>query len=875
MMIIDAAVRRIVASALVAVGVFVAGCHAYWHLGAAALPALDLPTIVVTGVLPGADPETMASTVATPLERRLGRLAGVTEISSVSNYSFTQITIQFAASRNIDGASTDVEAAINAAGSELPADMPSHPTYKRVNPAMAPVILIAMTSATLPLGSVYDFADSVVRQKLSEVEGVANVQIVGAAKSSVRIRVNAEALGSAGLSLDDVRAAVVRTSLRRPLGSLDGQQQWAVVAANDQLTRAADYRPLIVANRDGAVVRLSDVATVVDDVANNRVDARYNGRPALFALIQRKDGANIVDTIQRVRAELPNIRHWMPPSIDMEVVIDRADEIEATLADAQRMFAVTAGLVVALVLLFLGNVRAMLISVASIPISFAGTFVVMRALGYSLDTISLLGLTLAVAFVVDDAIVMVENIVRLQHGGYRMMAAALTGARQITFTIASITLSLVAAFAPFFLISGIIGALFREFAVTLCTAIVISAIVSLTLTPALCARFLHRRVEEPQRFLERFSQRLSAALNAAYVRALRGALRHQQSVLVLTIVIATLTMVLFGTVRRGFLPTQESGVIAGVIEGAPDTSFVAMRDQQQEISARILADPAVQSISSMVGSADGSSSLRIGQFFIALRPYGTRDNVRVVIGRLRQALAQLAGSNVYMVPIEDINVGGRRAKGQYQFTLLGDNGAQLERAAAVVLDRLTMLPELKDVGSDHEGRGLQIGLDIDRDKAGRIGLSPLDIDQTLYDAFGQRQIATIYGDSDQYQVVLEINAIDRLETETLQHVHLRTPDGSQVALRAIATMAADVSPLTVTHQGEFPAITLTFNLAPGIVLGQATKRIEFGGITARPAKHNSRQLRGPGAGFQLVFGPRAIPVVGRLVYGLRRAGYSL
>ena len=826
MSITEAAVRRIVASSLLALGMFLLGCLSYWQLVVATLPAIDLPTIIVTAALPGANAETMAATVATPLERRLGRLAAVTEISSVSSYGNTQITIQFSYGRDVDGAAIDVQSAINAASNELPKEMPSRPVYKKINPVIAPIILIAVTSDALPLGTLYDFADTVIRQKLSEVDGVANVTIQGATRSAIRIRVNSERLASLGLGLDDVRRAISSASMRRPIGSLQNERQWETLIVNDQLESADEYKSLIIAAPNGVPVRLGDIATVIEDVADDRIDGRYNGNPALFVFVQRKSGANIVDTVERVRKELPGIRRWLPPTVNLNLVIDRADEIKATLYDAKRLFVLTTSLVIVLVLAFLRNIRATLIASLSIPISLAGTFLVMRLLGYSLDLISLLGLMLAIGFVVDDAIVMIENTIRLREEGHRIVEATLISARQISFTILSITISLVAAFAPFFFFAGVIGALLREFAVTLCTAIVTSAIVSLTLTPALCACFLREPVPGVFTRVAELGARLSAGLVGLYGRTLRHVLSYQRSMLTLTIALTVANVVLFGIVPRGFLPTQDSGAIFGITEGAPDVSFATMSAQQREISARIMADPAVEGVSALVGASGSITGIRTGRFFITLKPFGTRENVNNVIARLRQTLADLPGTSTYMVPIEDINVGAREGKGQYQYTLQGENWPELERSASLALERLRTLPELKDVGADHEARGLQVTLQIDLDKAAKLGISPQVIDDTLYSAFGQRQISLIYDAAEQHQVILDIKSRGRLEVDSLQQVYIKAPDGSQIPLRAIATLVEDPSPLTIPHQSEFPAITLTFNLASGVALGQAVSKIQ-------------------------------------------------
>jgi len=818
MSFIDLAVRRIVACILLASGIVILGFYSYRHLVVATWPAIDLPTIVVSASLPGASPETMASTVATPLERRLGRLANVTEISSSSSIGLTQIIIQFSYGRDIDGAANDVQSAISAALSELPKEMPQRPIYKKVNPSVAPVVLIAMTSEAMPLRDLYGYADTVVRQRLSEIGGVGTIAIQGASRASIRISVDPAMLSSVGLGFDDIRAAVQQSSLLRPVGSVDGGRQTVTLAVDDQMGTAEAFGSLILGTSKGAPLRLSDVAEIKEGVSDTRVEGRYNGRPAVFVFVIRKAGSNIVQTVEQVKNALPAVKRWLPASIDLHMVIDRADEIKGTLNDFKELLVITMVLVVVLVFLFLRDISATLIACVSIPVSLCGTFCVLHVMGYGLDVISLLALMLATGFVVDDAVVVIENISTFRQG--RSSEEAVTLAiRQIGFTIVAITLSLVAAFAPFFFFAGVIGILLREFAVALCSAILISGVVSLTLTPALCRRFLGSGNDRPGN-----GSSIGDRLKSAYERSLRVALNHPRSVLALTVAVTVGTVVLFFVVPKGFLPAQDSGAIYGITEGAPDVSFAAMAEEQREISRRLLQDKDVRDVSMLVGGGT-TSGIRTARFFVTLKPPEARDNARVVIARLKNALATMPSSSTYIVPIEDINIGAREGKGQYQYTLRGDDWQSLQSASRAVQDRLRQLPGLKDVGSDFEAGGLQIDLSIDRERAAKLGVTPRSLDEALFSAFGQRQIALLYTSLEQQQVILEMNAPADPQLNNLDRVYLKAADGSQIPLRVVSSISETPVSLVVNHHGEFPAITITFNL-DGIALSQAVRSIE-------------------------------------------------
>lgn len=835
MKIIDLAIQRVVACTLLAMATILLGIFAYRHLVVATWPAIDLPTIVVTAVLPGASPETMAATVATPLERRLGRLAGVTEISSSSTASNTQIIVQFSYGRDIDGAANDVQSAISAASAELPKEMPQRPIYKKVNPSVAPVMLIAVTSSVIPLRDLYGYADTIVRQRLVEIDGVGNIFLQGASRASIRISPDPEAISSLGLGFDDVRSAVQAATMRRPVGSLDGNRQTSSLNIDDQLYTAESYSSLIIRTSDGAPLRLSDVAHVQEDIADNRVSGRYNGRPAIFVFVQRKAGSNIVQTVEHVKAALPAVQRWLPEAVDLDLVIDRAEEINGTLDDFKLLLVITLALVLVLVFVFLRDITATIIACIAIPVSLCGTFVVLHMAGYGLDVISLLALMLATGFVVDDAVVVVENIHRFRQGR-ALKEAVVLAAHHIGFTIVAITLSLVAAFAPFFFFAGIVGTLLREFAVTLCSAILISGFVSLTLTPALCARFLQNSTCGESRNRDR----LSDALRVRYLRSLLAVMRYPRTMLAVTIGMVLATAVLFAVVPKGFLPTQDSGAIFGITDGSPDISFAAMHDQQSEITRRLMADKDVRDVSMLVGGG-GTSGMRTARFFVTLKPSGERDNVRVVIGRLREVLGTMPSASTFLVPIEDINVGAREGKGQYQYTLRGESWGQLQTAARTVLERLRTMPRIKDVGSDYELGSLQLNLSLDRDKAARLGITPKSFNEALFSAFGQRQIALIYTSLEQQQVIMEMSSPALLEQSSLDRIYLKAADGSQVPLRAIAIATEVPTSLAITHQGEFPAITISFNLADGVALGQAVSDIEreISGIALGPGVRTS------------------------------------
>jgi hydrophobe/amphiphile efflux-1 (HAE1) family protein len=819
---------RPVAAVLGAIALIFGGILSYLSLPIAELPGIDLPTIVITGLLPGASPETMASAVATPIEKRVGLIAGLTELTSSNVAGATTIVLQFGPEREIVGALSDVQSAVNAAGSDLPKDMPGPPTIVKFNPALAPVIFLAATSESLPPGEVYENIDRIIAQPLAQLEGVSKVVIQGGQKTAVRIKVDPSRLASLGLGLNDVRIAIAAANGGGALGAIESGEKSFTLAADDQVFRAAFYKPLIITSRGDAVVRLSDVADVTDDVADERVAGWFNNRRALFVLVQREAGANIVATAERVNAMLPQLLRWLPPSIKVSVVADRTYKIKETIIESWKTMLVTSICVVGMIFLTLRDWRASIVPTVAIPISLLGTFIVMDWLDYSIDTISLTALTVCVGFVVDDAIVMIENIARFREAGFSRMEATIRGAREISFTIISITVSLVAALLPLILVPGVIGQFLREFSVTLCAAIVISGIVSLTLTPVMCANFLslHQPTGDglSRNWFLNLCERFGHWTYRVYERTLSLALTYSGTVLLTAIILTGVTVYLYIKVPKGFLPTQDTGIISGVTEGGQDLSFNAMCDRQLAVSRVVLQDTAVESVTSYIGTSTGTAA-GTGRLFITLKPRAERDSMPEVIERLRAPLAALTGISTYLRSIDDVGVGAREGKGRFQFTLQADDWNSLERFYPRALETLKNLPQLRDVSSDQRSKGLQVMLRMDRDRASLLNVSARSIDDALYDSFGQRQIATVMRDFDQFQVVMEVGAVDRSDPTSLDRMFVRSDDGAQVPLRTVTTRENGTTALSIAHQGQFPAVTIAFNLAPGAALSEAVASI--------------------------------------------------
>ncbi|MBI4291568.1 MAG: multidrug efflux RND transporter permease subunit [Betaproteobacteria bacterium] len=822
-------IARPVATTLLTLGIALAGAVAFRLLPVSPLPQVDYPTISVSAQLPGASPETMAATVATPLERALGRIAGVTEMTSSSSLGSTRVVLQFDLDRDIDGAARDVQAAINAARNLLPTGLPNNPTYRKVNPADAPIMILALTSETMTQGQMYDAASTVLAQKFAQVKGIGQVSVGGSALPAVRVELNPAALYKYGIGFEQVRNAIVATNANRPKGVVeDGERQWQILA-NDQAKKAAEYLPLIVAYRNGAAVRLADVAEeVVDSVQDLRNAGSSNGKPSVLVILNRQPNANIIETADRVRELLPLMRASIPSAIELSVAMDRTPTIRASLREVERTLLIATVLVIGVVFLFLRNVRATLIPSVAVPVSLIGTFGVMYLLGYSLNNLSLMALTIATGFVVDDAIVVLENVSRHIERGMAPLKAAVQGAREVGFTVLSMSLSLVAVFIPILLMGGIVGRLFREFAVTLSVAILVSLAVSLTTTPMMCALLLRRRVPQERRNvrgrLDRAAEKVFAASLRGYETSLGWALKHGPFIMLLLAATVCLNVHLYVIVPKGFFPQQDTGRVMGHIQADQSISFQAMRPKLSEFIEIVRQDPAVESVIGFTGGGGmGGSSRNSGSMFVTLKPLEERGiSADRVIARLRAKLARVPGANLFLVPMQDIRVGGRQAYAQYQFTLQADELAELRAWEPRVRQALAQLPELVDVNTDQEDKGLQTTLVIDRDAAARLGVTTRMIDATLNDAFGQRQVSTIYNALNQYRVVMEAAPRYWQSPDALASVYVAAANGTQVPLSAFSRYEASNTPLRVNHQGQFASSTISFNLPLGVSLSDAT-----------------------------------------------------
>ena len=815
-------IHRSVATTLLTVGVILAGAVSFGLLPVSPLPQVDFPTISVSAGVPGASPETMASTVATPLERKLGTIAGVTEITSSSSLGSTRITLQFDLSRDIDGAARDVQAAINAARVDLPATLRSNPTYRKVNPADAPIIILALTSPTMDQGQMYDAASTVLQQKLSQVEGVGQVSVGGSSLPAVRVELNPNALNKYGIGLEDVRNALSGTNANKPKGSLEqGDRQWQI-HADDQAQKAAQYRSLIVSYRNGAPVQLSEVAEITDSVEDLRNAGIANGKPSVLVILNRQPNANIIDTVDRIRAIMPQLKASIPGAIDMDVVLDQTMTIRASLHDVERTLAISVGLVILVVFLFLRNLRASLIPSVAVPVSLLGTFGIMYLCGYSLDNFSLMALTIATGFVVDDAIVVLENVTRHMEAGMQPLEATLLGAKEVGFTVLSMSISLVAVFIPMLLMGGIVGRLFREFAVTLSVAVLVSLVVSLTTTPMMCARLLKTEKKQHGR-LYLASERGFQWLHDRYAAGLGWALEHAFFTMLVMLVVVVLNVYLYSIIPKGFFPQQDTGRLQGNIQADQATSFQAMRPKLQAFIDIVGKDPAVASVTGFTGGSQRNT----GNMFISLKPLEERGiGAEGVINRLRPKLAVVPGATLFLQASQDIRVGGRQANAQYQYTLQGDNLEELVAWSPKVLAALKAVPQLTDVNTNQQDKGLQITLTIDRDAAARLGVTARMIDAVLYDAFGQRQASVIYAQRNQYHVVMEVAPEYWQQPETLDAIQVRTAAGKMVPLSAFSRYEPTTTTLSVNHQGQFAAMTLSFNLAPAVVLSDAVKEID-------------------------------------------------
>ena len=819
-------VRRPVATSLLALAVLLAGIAAYFQLPVAPLPKIDFPTISVNASLPGASPETMASSVATPLERRLGRIPGVTEMTSSSSLGQTSITLQFDLARTVADASRDVQAAINASLGELPPGLPSRPSFRNFNPSDAPILIVSLTSATLPLAQVFDQANTVLANRISRIDGVGQVFVGGGQQPAVRVQADPEALAGVGLTLDDVRQALATATVDQATGALAAGGQMQVLAPTDQLMGAAAFAPLVLAWRNGSPVRLRDVARVIDDVENNRAAAWANGQRAVVLVIRREPGANVIDVIARVKAMLPSLTAAISPAIDVDVAVDRAGTIRASVRDVELSLAISVLLVVLVVFAFLRNVPATLIPSVAVPLSLVGTFGAMYLLGYSLNNLSLMALTISTGFVVDDAIVVTENITRFIDAGDDPVTAALKGARQIGFTIVSITVSLLAVFLPILLMGGMVGRIFREFAVTLSVAIGLSAVVSLTVTPAMAARMLRDERGRPHGRLYRFSERVFDGALDLYARGLDVVLRHPALTLLATVGAVAATVWLAGAVPKGLFPQQDTGQLMGFVDAPQDASFGSVRDRLQRASRAVLEDPDVRHAVAVTGGFGGGGGN--GSMFIELRDRPARRiDSDAVIARLRRNLGRVGGITVFLQSVQDVRIGGRQSRTQYQYTLEDADLDELRVWAPRIFRALQGVSVLRDVASDQQNAGLSLDVQIDRDTASRLGVQAVDVDNVLADAFSQRQVALTHTQVNAYRVILEAPPSMQQHPEDLRHLYVRAGRaGGIVPLGALVRASPGSLPLSVNHQGPFPAVTLSFNLAPGTSLGQAVVLIE-------------------------------------------------
>ena len=816
-------IRRPVATTLLTLGIALAGMLAFRLLPVSPLPQVDFPTISVSAGLPGASPETMASTVAMPLERSLGRIAGVTEMTSSSSLGSTRITLQFDLSRNIDGAARDVQAAMDAARSLLPTGMPSNPTYRKVNPADAPVLILSMTSDTLDQGQMYDSASTILAQALAQVDGVGEVDVGGSSLPAVRVELNPTALNHYGIATAAVRTAIATTNANRPKGILDGDTRHWQIAANDQAKKAADYRPIVVAYRNGAAVRLTDVATLDDAVQDLRNAGLADGKPAVLLLVRRQPGANVIETVDRVKAILPILQASIPSSIDLQVASDSTTTIRASLLGVEHTLLISISLVILVVFLFLRRWRAATIPAVAVPVSLIGTFGIMYLAGYSLDNLSLMALTIATGFVVDDAVVVLENVSRHIEEGMSPFEAAMKGAREVGFTVVSMSTSLVAVFVPILLMGGIIGRLFREFAVTLSAAIMVSLVVSLTTTPMMCARVLRPQSEEKPGRLSRFVERMFARLLQGYDRTLQWALGHRRVLLVALLGTVVMNIYLYVIVPKGFMPQQDTGRIMGNLVADQSISFQAMRQKLVNFVAVVRADPAVEHVVAFTGGGQRNSAF----FFVVLKPIAQRKiSADLVIARLRRKLAHQPGATLFLQAAQDVRVGGRSANAQYQYTLSSDDLAELRAWEPRIRQALSRIPEIVDVSTDQQDLGLQTSLVVDRDAATRLGVNFSQLDSTLNDLFGQRQVSTIYNPLNQYHVVMEVAPAYWQNPSELNNTYIVSHTGAEVPLSALARWVPTNTSLAVNHQGQFVATTVSFNLPPGVSLSTAARAVE-------------------------------------------------
>ncbi len=818
-------IHRPVGTTLLTIALTLAGALGYTMLPVSPLPQVDFPTIQVSANLPGASPETMASAVATPLERQFGRIAGVTEMTSASSLGSCSITMQFDLDRNINAAARDVQAAINAARGQLPTNLPNNPSYRKVNPADAPIMILALTSDTYTKPRMYDVAATILQQKLAQVRGVGQVMVGGGSAPAVRVDINPTILNHYGIGLEDVRLALGTANANRPKGSInDSTRSWSLMST-DQLFLAKEYAPLIVMYRNGAPVRLQDIATVTDSVEDIRAFGIANGKPSITLMVFRQPGANIIGTVDRIRALLPQLDAQIPADMELSVAMDRTATIRASLEDVQFTLVLSVGLVILVVFLFLRDWRATLIPSVAVPVSLIATFGVMYLCDYSLDNLSLMALTIATGFVVDDAIVVIENIARHLDEGLTPMQASIKGAQEIGFTVLSISISLVAVFIPILLMGGIVGRLFREFAVTLSVAIAVSLVVSLTTTPMMCAYMLKAKKDQRHGKIYMASERVFEWILFLYERTLLVVLRHQLLTMLVTLSTVGLTVYLYVIVPKGFFPQQDTGRLTGNLQADQDTSFKSMARLLEQFAAVISEDPAVSGVTASIGGMGGATNS--GRMFVSLKPLHVRKlSADQVIARIRGKASKVPGATLLLQAVQDLRIGGRASGAQYQYSLRGDSLNELSDWSAKLLREMRKIPGLVDVNTDQQNKGLQTRLDIDRVMAARLGITLSTIDNTLYDAFGQRQVSTIYKSLNQYHVVMQVEDSFSQNPDSLRHIFVRGQNDAQIPLKTIYRQTSTNSALSANHSGQFPSTTISFNLAPGTSLGEVIPQIE-------------------------------------------------
>jgi HAE1 family hydrophobic/amphiphilic exporter-1 len=818
-------IHRPIATALLMVGLLVGGLVSYPLLPVAALPNVNFPTLQVTAQLPGADPQTMASSVATPLELQFGEIPGLTQMTSASALGYTQIILQFDMNRQIDGTVSDTLSAINAATPYLPVGMPYPPTIRKVNPADTPILVLGLTSDTLPLTTVDAYAENILLQKISQISGVGLVGIGGQQKPAVRVQLDPQALAARGINLEDVRTALGQANVDLAKGTLNSPRQTYTLNTNDQLLKADDYANLVIAYRNGAPVRIRDVGRAVSAPENDLIAGWFNQKRSVILAIQRQPGANVIETVNRIKEMMPVLQASIPPAVKVNIISDRTETIRASVSDVQFTLMLTVALVVMVIFIFLRNFWATVIPAVTVPLSLVGTFAVLYELGYSLDNLSLMALSIAVGFVVDDAVVVIENIVRHMEEGASPFEASLKGAGEIGFTIVSITLSLIAVFIPLFLMGGYVGLLFREFAITVSVALVLSLLISLTLTPMMCSRLLKPESKEHGRLYRFFERGFDGLLNL-YEAGLKIVLRHRFITLMTMLGTIALTGYLYVLIPKGFFPQQDTGLIIGLSEAAQDISFQAMAERQQALLDAVTRDPAVASVGAAVGAGGGNTTVNNGRVYIALKPQNQRGSMDQVLARLRTNLAKIQGITLYMQAAQDITIGGRLSKTQYQYTLDDADPGELNHWAALFLDKIKAIPGIADVATDQLNAGPMLDITIKREVASSYGILPYTIDNTLDDAFGQRIVSTMYTTLNQYHVVMEVDPKFQYGPEALNGIYVKSSSGQQVPLSTLVDSVVKVAPLVVNHQGQFPSVTISFNLLPGTAIGQAVSSIQ-------------------------------------------------